>query len=111
MATAEECEKALHALADRMAVGTNAHRRRNFDRSLTCTLRDLDVTFGGRLHEGELEDIKQVEGPAGQIRLNLTSDDLLSLVDGQLRVATAWATGRIKVDAGIRDILRLRSMF
>jgi putative sterol carrier protein len=40
----------------------------------------------------------------------MTSDDLLALVDGRLKMASAWATGRVKIDAGIRDLLKLRSI-
>jgi putative sterol carrier protein len=41
----------------------------------------------------------------------MTSDDLLALVAGQLKVPAAWATGRIKVEAGVRDLLTLRKIF
>jgi putative sterol carrier protein len=40
----------------------------------------------------------------------LTSDDLVALTDGQLNVASAWATGRLRVDASIKDMLRLRAL-
>ena len=36
----------------------------------------------------------------------MTSDDLVALVDGTLHVASAWATGRVKIDAGVRDLLQ-----
>jgi putative sterol carrier protein len=41
----------------------------------------------------------------------MTSDDLVALVHGDLKMATAWATGRVKIDAGVRDLVRLRSIF
>ena len=111
VATAEQCEQALHTLAGRMASSDNAKRRAGFDRSLACTLRDLGLSFGGALKDGELIDIRPVETPAADIRLELTSDDLVALVDGHLHLAAAWATGRIKVHASVRDLLRLRTMF
>lgn len=83
-----------------------------FDRRLSCTLRDLRVTFVGRLHEGRLTDIAQADGaPSAQIGLDMTSDDLVAMVDGTLNLASAWASGRVKVRAGVRDMVRLRSMF
>jgi hypothetical protein len=40
----------------------------------------------------------------------MTSDDLLALTDGQLSFGPAWATGRVKLEAGLRDMLRLRKI-
>jgi hypothetical protein len=41
----------------------------------------------------------------------MSSDDLLALVDGRLKMSSAWATGRVKIDAGVRDLVKLRSVF
>jgi putative sterol carrier protein len=41
----------------------------------------------------------------------MTSDDLLKLVDGELNMASAWASGRVKIDASVFDLLKLRSVF
>ena len=38
------------------------------------------------------------------------SDDLIALTDGDLAFAPAWASGRVKLEAGLRDMLRLRSL-
>jgi hypothetical protein len=111
MATVEECERAMHRLADRMhGMDADARRKTMLDRSVTCHLRDLGVTFGGRLRDGTLRDIRQVTAADGQIRLTMTSDDLLDLVDGSLHFGRAWASGRIKVHASVFDLLKLRSL-
>jgi hypothetical protein len=115
VATAEQCEQALHTLAQRLADNDASRKKAGFDRSLTCTIRDLDVVFSGRLSDGRLVDIGRATGRdatgSAQVRLTMTSDDLLALVDGQLKMASAWATGRVKIDAGVRDLVRLRSIF
>lgn len=111
MASLQECEQALHQLADRLADKDPAERKTGFDRSLSCTIRDLGTVFGGRLHDGLLLDIKQVDKADGQIKLDLTGDDLLALVGGSLNLASAWAGGRVKVNAGVRDMMKLRSIF
>ena len=41
----------------------------------------------------------------------MTSDDLVALVNGSLNAGSAWASGRLKIKAGVRDMLRLRSIF
>lgn len=110
MATVDECEQALHLLAERMAANTSSGKA-GFDRSLTCKLRDLDVIFGGQIARGELTGVTRVDNTAAQVRLDMTSDDLVSLVEGNLKVAAAWASGRIKIDASILDLVRLRSIF
>lgn len=110
MATVEECEAAMHKLAERLrSPDAAATRGKMLDRSITCHLPDLGVTFRGQLRGGEILDIRQVAAPDGQIKLSTASDDLLALVDGQLNFAKAWASGRLKVDASVFDLLKLRS--
>jgi hypothetical protein len=64
------------------------------------------------MHDGVLDDIRQAgddDGPA-QIRLSMTSDDLLALAGGEVSLSSAWLSGRLKVQASFPDMLRLRSM-
>ena len=111
MASLEECHDAIEELAARLAsidAGTRAEHLP--DRTLACTILDLDVTYSGRLHGGDLVEITTEEQPPAQIRLLVTSDDLVDLVDGRLRFAHAWSTGRLHLDASLRDLLRLRAL-
>jgi Alkyl sulfatase C-terminal len=111
VATLEESEQALTMLADRLAATDPRRRQTGFDRTLSCSLKDLGAVFGGRLEDGLLVDIAPADSPDAQIRMTLTSDDLVALVDGRLKMGSAWATGRIKVEAGIRDMMKLRALF
>jgi hypothetical protein len=111
VATAEQCEQALHALAEKLASNDPSHRKLGFDRTMTCSIRDLDVIFAGRLQDGQLVDIAPAATGEAQIRLTMSSDDLIALVEGNLKVASAWATGRVKIEAGVRDLIKLRSIF
>ena len=111
MATVEECEAAMHKLAGRLKTPDAAEARdKLIDRSISCHLRDLDVTFGGQLRGGEIVDIHRTERPDGQLKLTTTSDDLVALVDGRLNFAKAWASGRLKIDASVFDLIKLRSL-
>lgn len=114
MASLEECRAALGKLAASMADADDATKRNMLDRTLSCYISDLDVTFSGRLHDGRLVDITDHRGDpqAGkaQIRLTMTSDDLVALTDGEISFASAWLSGRVKIDASFRDLLRLRSL-
>ena len=116
MATVEECEQAFRTLAQRLQEADPDVRRRNsFDRSISCRLPDLDVVFAGHLHDGQLSDIRQVEPGSreakAQVGLTMSSDDLIKLVDKQLNMGSAWASGRVKIDARVFDLIKLRSIF
>ncbi|MFE9998002.1 alkyl sulfatase C-terminal domain-containing protein [Streptomyces avermitilis] len=114
MATIEECRAALDKLSDNMAASEGDVRgAAALDRSLSCRITDLDITFAGRLKDGRIEVVDTYEGPPrekAQIRLTMTGDDLVAMVDGELNFAKAWGSGRVKLEAGLRDLLRLRSL-
>ena len=111
MATLEECREALDRLAKRIG-GSAADGKPapSLDRSLSCYLTDLDAGFHGRLVGGELREIGEGHDPSAKIKLTSTSDDLVALTNGDLNLASAWASGRIKIDASVFDLLKLRSM-
>jgi predicted lipid carrier protein YhbT len=111
VATVAQCEQALHTLAERLATADAPDAKVDFDRRMNCTIRDLDVVFTGHLTGGRLVDIARSGDRDAQIRLTMDSDDLIALVEGDLKIASAWATGRVKIDAGVRDLMRLRSIF
>jgi hypothetical protein len=54
-----------------------------------------------------------VQGPPpgkAEIRLAMAGDDLVALVGGELNFAKAWGSGRVKLNAGVRDLLQLRKL-
>lgn len=114
MATIEECRTALEQLSRNLATANgDVKKAAALDRSLSCHLTDLGLTFTGRLADGRLTGIADTPGPPAakaDIRLTTTGDDLVALVDGRLPFPTAWATGRLKLDASFRDLLRLRTL-
>jgi len=111
MATMEQCEAALTDLAARLRrVDEDQRTRHSFDRSLSATVPDLGVTFSGELQDGHLLDITTEPAPWAQIRLTASSDDLVALTAGDLSFGQAWLSGRVKVEGGVRDLLKLRSM-
>ena len=111
MATIDECITALQGVLGPIASNKAAE---GLDRSLSCRLTDLGQVLVGRLASGAVRDLRAVPDdpslPKADIRLTMTSDDLLALTRGELSFAKAWSSGRLKLDAGIRDLLRLRSV-
>jgi hypothetical protein len=85
----------------------------SLDRSLSCRITDLDITFVGHLKGGRIEVLDTLQGPPperAQIRLTMNGDDLVSMVNGELNFAKAWGSGRVKLEAGLRDLFRLRTL-
>jgi hypothetical protein len=111
VATMDDCMTALKRILGDLAANPAAA---GLDRSLSCRLTDLDQVVLGRLSAGTIRDLRAVpdgpEVPKADIRLTMTSDDLVALTDGKLSFAPAWASGRVKFEAGLRDMLRLRSL-
>ncbi len=111
MATIEQCQAALERLSERLSgVDDQERQQHTFDRTLSCHVPDLETTFSGRLENGHIVAITTDPAPRAQIRLTAASDDLVALTDGELDFGRAWLGGRIKVEAGVRDLLKLRSM-
>ncbi|MFJ5831388.1 SCP2 sterol-binding domain-containing protein [Streptomyces sp. NPDC093089] len=114
MATITECRGALDRLSDNLARADDGVRgAAALDRTLSCHITDLDTTFTGRLADGRIEVQDTVPGPPpvkAQIRLAMSGDDLVAMVGGELNFAKAWASGRVKLEAGFRDLIRLRSL-
>jgi SCP-2 sterol transfer family len=114
MATMAECRSALDRLSDNLATAEgDVHSAAALDRSLSCHIKDLGITFTGRLRDGRIQVLDTVEGPPGvkaEIRLAMTGDDLVSMVNGSLNFAKAWASGRVRLEAGFRDLMRLRTL-
>ena len=114
MATTEECRTALDKLSDNLAQADGDVRgAASLDRSLSCHIKDLDITFTGRLEDGRIAVADTFPGPPrdrAEIRLAMNGDDLVAMVNGDLNFAKAWASGRVRLEAGFRDLLRLRTL-
>jgi putative sterol carrier protein len=110
MATVDECRDALHRLATKMDENVERAGKIDLDRPLAVTVTDLGVAFHARINGGRLLDITDGDDSDAKIRLIASSDDLVSMIDGQLDLAKAWASGRITVRANPFDLLKLRKL-
>lgn len=111
MASVEECERAMVGLAARLdGVDEDVRKKHSVDRSISCTVPDLGVIFSGRIVDGAVQDLARSPLPTAQIRLTVNSDDLVALTAGELNIASAWASGRLRIEASVMDLLRLRSI-
>ena len=111
MATKKQCEAALRGLARRLdGVDDSLKKRHAPDRTVTCRIPDLDTTFSGRLSSGVLSDIANEPMSDAQIRLTVSSDDLVAVTKGELALSSAWAEGKLKIEASVLDMIRLRAL-
>ena len=111
MATVEQCRTAIESLSAQMQrAGASSGTAAQLDRTISVTVPDIDVVFAGRLHEARIDGLTTEPAPKAQIRLRVGSDDLVALVSGDLAFASAWSSGRVKVDASIGDLFKLRSL-
>jgi predicted lipid carrier protein YhbT len=113
MATAEECRQALDSLLGRLAELDPADKEAHLvDRVISCKVSDLGVTFVTHLGRDGAEPVTVANGsdaPA-QVRFTTKSDDLIALAEDPGSMGRAWLTGRLKVEASIFDLLRLRKL-
>jgi predicted lipid carrier protein YhbT len=80
-------------------------------RTLQATCPDLDASWHATWRNGHFSDV--VDGPVDgrpDIRIRLDSDDLVELAAGRLDFGRAMAEGRVRVDASMTDLLRLRAV-
>src|SRR5215831_19149285 len=109
MASAEECREALQALTNRLGEMDPQARASYFsNRSFSCHVTDLGVTFITRITEHGAEPVK--EAPPADIRLTGNSDDVIALSATPANIARMWLSGRVKVQASMRDLLALRKL-
>ena len=112
MATAQECQEALQKLAGRLAELSQAEREEFFaNRSMSVTIPDLGVTYVTRLGSGD-DPVREAapDEPPADIRLTANSDEVLSLAQSPMNIGRSWVAGRVKIEASMKDLFRLRRL-
>jgi predicted lipid carrier protein YhbT len=113
MATADECRAALESLIARLSQLDASDREAHLaDRSLSCRVSDLGLTFVTKLSPDGASDITEaVDGaPKAQVRFTASSDDVVTIAADPGGFARAWLAGRLKVEGNLFDLLRLRKL-
>jgi hypothetical protein len=113
MATAEQCREALQTLTGRLAEMDPQDRSSFFsNRTFSCHVTDLGITFITRITEGGAEPVKEAgpDEPPADIRITASSDDTVALAATPANIARMWMAGRVKIQASLRDLLALRRL-
>lgn len=106
VADLDRCRQAFADLSDRL----RASGRELPERTVSCTVTDLGVTFHTLLDRGGFGAITTEPQPPAQVRITVVSDDLVALVTGELHAGAAFASGRLGIKASFRDLMLLRSL-
>lgn len=113
MATVEECRKALENLTSRLTEVDEKERADFFTgRTVSCRVTDLDITFVTTLGDQDANPVREATpaDPPADIRLTAKSDVVISLADAPANIAREWIAGRVKIEASMRDLFRLRKL-
>jgi hypothetical protein len=110
--TAEECHEALQKLAGRLSELKPEERAEYFgNRTVSVAVTDLGVTFVTMLGAGDDPVREAAPGElAADIRIAANSDQVISLAQQPMNIARAYISGKVKIEASMKDILRLRRL-
>ena len=111
MATVEEVDTILDDLLARLGdVDPGTRSLMPSRRTLEARCPDLDLVRYAVWREGVLEFLDQPPNRRADIRISVHSDDLLALHRGELTFSRAYAANRVRLDASMTDLLRLRAI-
>src|SRR5277367_7098128 len=108
MATAEECRAALERLTGRIAEMDSRDRETKLlDRTLSCRVTDLGVTFMTKLGPHGADPIAIADGgtPPAQVRFIADSDTVVGIAGDPGSFIRAWLSGKLKVQGSVFDLL------
>lgn len=112
MATVEECEEALAGLVSRLdEVDPDKWAQHAVDRTISCHISDLGVSYSSRLGKEGVAPFAPTGDPkSAQVRLTISAPDLVDLAADRLSPTKAWVSGKLKIEASVLDLLRLRKV-
>ena len=112
MSSAEECRTALQKLASRLTELSPTEREQYFgNRTISVTVSDLNVTYVTVLGSGDDPVREAAPGdPPADMRLTAKSDEVVALAEQPMNIARAWMSGRVKIEASVKDLFRLRRL-
>lgn len=79
-------------------------------RTIEARCPDLELVRYGVWNNGSLTQVDEPSTRRPDIRISVRSDDLVRLSTGELTFGQAYLGGRIRIDASVTDLLRLRAM-
>lgn len=111
MASVEDVDRILGTLLRRLQTADPATRAvLPTRRVIEASCPDLDLVRYAVWADGRITLLDDEPDGRVDIRISVHSDDLLDLESGALSFGQAYASNRVRLDASITDLLRLRTM-
>ncbi|MEU1900476.1 SCP2 sterol-binding domain-containing protein [Nocardiopsis dassonvillei] len=115
MSSIDTCLAGIEKVNQRILAQSDEKRRKYIrERSLSVEVPDLETVFDMRLTLDGLVDIthRPADRPAprAQVRITVASEDLVALAEDRLDVAKAVFGRRVRIDASVGDLLRVRKL-
>jgi predicted lipid carrier protein YhbT len=82
------------------------------DRTLSCRVPDLGLTFVTRLGPDGAEAVKVADDstPPAQVRFTADSNTVIAIAGDPGSFMRAWLSGKLKVQGSVFDLLHLRKL-
>jgi predicted lipid carrier protein YhbT len=114
MASRDEVQQRLEELIARLAASDRGARSLAETlperRVLTIHVADLDADYWTVLEAGTMEGLREGTPDGADIRIRAPSDALVDLIDGKGSLFSAYLSGKVRIDASMSDLLRLRKL-
>ena len=111
MPTAEDIDAVLWQLLGRLGeVDDDLRALLPSQRTIEARCPDIDYVRYAEWRRGAVVVLDEPPARRADIRISVRSDDLMDIVSGDLPFARAYATNRVRLDASMTDLLRLRAL-
>jgi hypothetical protein len=112
MATVEEVERTVHALMRRLErIDPNYRSMMPSRRTIQAECPDLGLVYHAHWRDGRLSELHPGKPERrADIRVRVDSDDLMALANEDAEFRRAVNDGRVRIDASMTDLLRLRAV-
>jgi SCP-2 sterol transfer family protein len=79
-------------------------------RIIEVVIPDLETSYWTELDGGRMDGLHEGSPRQAEIRVRVSSDHLVELVDGRRSLFSAYLAGQVSIDASFSDLLRLRKL-
>jgi predicted lipid carrier protein YhbT len=79
-------------------------------RTIEARCPDIDLVHYAEWRDGELTVLDQAPPRRPDIRVTVDSDDLMAIAEGRMSFSRAYTANRIRLEASMTDLLRLRAV-
>ena len=77
---------------------------------IEINIPDLDSSYWTELRGGLMGPLHRGSPTQAEIRIQVDSDHLVELIDGRKSLFSSYVGGKLKIEASLTDLLRLRKL-